>query len=264
MCWDASRSSSRPGPTRRTRPRSRCRRRGGGRSPAPPTTSPMRAAEALPRRGFAAGLALVLLAGLVLRLWGIRTGLPYVYNVDEGAHFVPRAIGMFDHSYNPHYFINPPALTYLFHVLFWIRWGGDGVRHAFATDPTAVWTFARVACAVLATAAAGALAWAGVRLFDRRVALVAAALFAVAFLPVHYGHLALNDAPALLPVAVSLAGAAGVLRTGRTRDFLVAGLGLGLAVGFKYTAGIVVLPLLAAAALAPGPWPRRLRDLVLA
>src|SRR4051812_19074242 len=169
-CSAASRSSSRPGRTTRTVPRSSSRRPGGAPSPAPTTTSHMHAAEALRRRPFAVALALVLLGALVLRLWGLRTGLPYVYNVDEGAHFVPRAIGMFDHSYDPGYFINPPAMTYLYHGLFWLRWGGDDVRHAFATDPGAVWTFACAASAVLATAGIGVLAWAAVRLFDRRVA----------------------------------------------------------------------------------------------
>ena len=44
---------------------------------------------------------------------GLKHGLPYVYNADENAHFVPRAIGMFGHGFNPHYFVNPPAYTYL-------------------------------------------------------------------------------------------------------------------------------------------------------
>ena len=38
---------------------------------------------------------------------------------------------------------------------------------------------------------------------------------AVAFLPVFYSHLALNDVPALLPLAVSVYGSAGVLMRGR-------------------------------------------------
>ena len=78
---------------------------------------------------------------------------------------------------------------------------------------------------------------------------------AVAFLPVFYSHLALNDVPALLPLAVSVWGSAGVLTRGRPVDWAVAGAGLGLAAATKYTAGIVVLPLLVAAAfrlLGPG------------
>jgi len=216
------------------------------------------------RLTFAAGVVAVLAGALALRVWGLHSGLPWIFNVDEGAHFVPRAIGMFDHSYDPGYFINPPALTYVFHVAFWLRWGGDGVREQFAGDPSAVWAFARAIAAVLGTLSVGLLAWAGVRFFDRRIALVAAVLLAVAFLPVHYAHFALNDAPMLAPVCLALVGAAGVLHGGRMRAFALAGLGLGLATAMKYTAGIVLLPLLAAGALAPLSRAARLRGLVLA
>jgi Dolichyl-phosphate-mannose-protein mannosyltransferase len=90
---------------------------------------------------------------------------------------------------------------------------------------------------------------AGVRLFDRRAALIAAALLATCFLPVHYGHLALNDAPSLAPSALALFAIAGVLRFGRARDYALAGLALGLAIGFKYNAAFLLAALLTAAAL---------------
>jgi hypothetical protein len=204
-----------------------------------------------------AALGVVLALALALRLWGIRQGLPYAYNSDEDAHFVPRAIGMFTLGWNPHYFANPPAYTDLLHLLFAAWFGGRaGVSHAFATDPTAVFTVARASAAVLGTLAVWLLYAAGARLFDRGVALLAAALEAVAFLPVFYAHLALNDVPTLAPLTLSLLGTAGVLRKGRRRDYLVAGVGLGIGAATKYTAGIVLLPLLAAAAaqyLTPTP-----------
>ena len=56
-------------------------------------------------------LGVVLAVALGLRLWGIRQGLPYAYNADENAHFVPGAIGLFGHGMNPHYFVNPPNHT---------------------------------------------------------------------------------------------------------------------------------------------------------
>ena len=128
-------------------------------------------------------LPAILIGALALRLWGIHHGLPYAFNVDEGAHFVPRAIGMFGHSLNPQYFVNPPAFTYLLHFAFWARWGStEAVGGAFAADPSTAFTIARVLAALLGVAAVGLLAWAGARLFDRRVGLVAAALLAVAFL----------------------------------------------------------------------------------
>ncbi|HEY1457893.1 MAG TPA: glycosyltransferase family 39 protein, partial [Solirubrobacteraceae bacterium] len=204
---------------------------------------------ASPQRRWAwAALAGLLAGALGLRLWGIGQGLPYAYNSDENAHFLARAIGMFGHNLNPEYFGNPPAFTYLLHLLL-IVWFGSGtaVGHAYAAHPTEVWVLARASVAVLGTLAVWLLYLVGARLFSRGVGLLAAALEAVAFLPVFYSHLALNDVPTLAPATLSLLGAAGVLRKGRMIDYLIAGIGLGLGCATKYTAGIVLLPLLAAA-----------------
>ncbi|HKH79694.1 MAG TPA: glycosyltransferase family 39 protein [Solirubrobacteraceae bacterium] len=201
------------------------------------------------RRWAWGGLAVVLAGGLGLRLWGIRQGLPYAYNADEADHFVPHAIGMFGHSLNPEYFANPPAYTYVLHYLFALAYGGTaGVQHAIAAHPADVYTLARVAAAVLGTVALWLLYATGARLFGRGVGLLAAAIEAVAFLPVFYSHLALGDVPTLAPLTLSLLGSAGVLRKGRARDHLLAGAGLGLACATKYTAGIVLVPYLAAVA----------------
>ncbi len=196
-------------------------------------------------------LALVLGGGLALRLWGVGEGLPYVFNADEADHFVPKAVKMFETgSLDPHYFANPPAFTYLLHLLFAVWFGGsNGAIAALKLHPAEVYTLARVAAALLGTVALWLLYAAGARLFNRAVGLLAAAIEAVAFLPVFYAHLALNDVPTLAPLSLSLLGSAGVLRKGRLRDHLLAGVGLGLACASKYTAGIVVLALLAAVAV---------------
>jgi hypothetical protein len=191
----------------------------------------------------------VLAVGLGLRLWGIGQGLPYSYNVDEADHFLPRAVAMFEHGLNPHYFANPPGFTYLLHFLLALVYGGGaGVQRAFALHPTGVYTLARAAAAVLGVAALWLLYVTGARLFSRGVGVLAAAIEAVAFLPVFYAHLALNDVPTLAPLTLSLLGTAGVLRHGRTRDYVLAGVGLGLACATKYTAGIAVVPFAAAVA----------------
>jgi 4-amino-4-deoxy-L-arabinose transferase-like glycosyltransferase len=215
----------------------------------------------------------VLLGGaLALRLWGVEHGMPYAYNIDEAAQFVPRAIAMTGFRLNPHYFANPPALTYLLHVIFMVRYGSHAAAvRAFETHPAQVYTIARVTVAVLGVISLWLLYVLGSRLLDRRVALLATALAAVAFLPVFYSHLALNDVPTLVPLLVSLIGSAGVMQQGRTRDYLLAGIGLGVGAATKYTAGVVVVALLAAVAIrlrasrSRGEAPRRaLEGLLLA
>src|SRR2546430_14247667 len=92
---------------------------------------------------------------LALRLWGVRHGLPFAYNVDENAHSVPRAIGLFGHGWNPHYFANPPALTYLLHLVFAVWFGGgQATGRAFPRDPGQVFEVARVAPPPVSVAAA--------------------------------------------------------------------------------------------------------------
>ena len=99
--------------------------------------------EAAKRRGSAAAwtLAGILVAGLALRLWGIRSGLPIVYNLDEYAHFTVTAVDMFSDQLgklNPNYFQNPPAYTYLLHTLFSIWFG---VLPVGAAGASVIWFF---------------------------------------------------------------------------------------------------------------------------
>ncbi len=199
-------------------------------------------------------LAGVLLAALALRLWGIRSGLPFSYNADEERHFVPVAVRFFGSGLNPGYFLNPPGFTELLFGVFAVRFGGRAaVEHALAADPGSLFLAARVTAALLGVLAVWFAQLAGARLFDRRTGLLAAALGAVAFLPAFYGHLALNDVPAMAGASLALYAAARALDGGGLRTAAFGGLAAGLAAGTKYTAGIALLPLLTALALGrPG------------
>jgi hypothetical protein len=188
-------------------------------------------------------LAGLLLAALGLRLWSIRYGLPWVYNRDEEFHFVPVAVRMFGGDLNPHYFENPPALTYLLYAVFRVRFHGGGLQHSFAQDPTAAFETARLVVALIGTASVAFVYWAGARWFERRVGLLAAALVAFGFLPAFYGKFALNDAVTLAPVAVALALIALAWERGRTWQWAAAGAAIGVATAVKYTAGAMLLPL---------------------
>ncbi|HEX4733909.1 MAG TPA: glycosyltransferase family 39 protein [Thermoleophilaceae bacterium] len=197
-------------------------------------------------------LAGLLLAGLGLRLWSIRSGLPWVYNRDEETHFVPVAVRMFGGDLNPHYFENPPALTYLLYAIFRVRFHG-GLQHAFSVNPTAAFETARVVVALISTASVALVYWAGVRWFDdRRVGLLAAGLLAFGFLPAFYGKFALNDAVTLAPAAIALALIALAWDRGRWWMWAGAGAAIGVATAVKYTAGAMLLPL--AIALVMQAW----------
>ncbi|MDW5598274.1 glycosyltransferase family 39 protein [Conexibacter stalactiti] len=196
----------------------------------------------------ALGLVAVLLGAFGLRVWGIGHGLPFSYNIDEEGHFVPVAIGFFGHGFNPRYFLNPPGFTELLYAVYAVWFGGrEAVAKAYVDDPSQVFLIARVTVALLGTVSVWLLHLLGSRLFDRRVGLLAAAIGAVAFLPVFYSHLALNDVPSMFPATLALLCAALILkgsgRAGGLGWLLLGGVAVGLAAGTKYTAGIVLLPL---------------------
>src|SRR5689334_4694045 len=112
-------------------------------------------------------LAVVLAVALGLRLWGIGHGLPFVYDRDEEYHFVPVAIRMFGGNYDPGYFQNPAAFTYLLHAVFRLRFttgfpfGATHLRQDYAVDPGPAVLTARVVVALIATFSVWLIAVAG-------------------------------------------------------------------------------------------------------
>jgi hypothetical protein len=201
-------------------------------------------------RSTALWLGLILAVAAALRLWSIQHGLPYSYNLDERAHFVPHAVAMTGGDLNPGYFINPPLLTYMLAAYLSVIHLG-GVETWFAQDPTAVFTAARVVTVVLGVATVAATFAAGRAWFGRNAGLVAAAIMAVAFMPVFYSRLALNDGPGMLPCALALWCSALVLRTGSRKALLAGGAAVGAAASLKYSDGAIVIALVAAAFLSP-------------
>ena len=132
-----------------------------------------------------AALGWILLGALVLRLWSLKHGLPFVYNTDEEQHFVPRALTMIGGGLDPHYFENPPGLTYLLWAAFAVRYAGENIRSLFHDDPGVVYLTGREVVAVLGTAVVAATYPLAARFArDRYAGLVAAGVMAVAFVPV--------------------------------------------------------------------------------
>ena len=91
--------------------------------------------------------------------------------------------------------------------------------------------------------------WAGTRFYERRVGLVAAAVMAVAFLPVFYSKHALNDVVTLAPITVALVASLLIYQRAAWTDWALAGAAVGVATATKYTAGAMLLCVLVAAGL---------------
>ena len=205
-------------------------------------------------------LALILVAGFALRVWNIDYGLPFVYSIDEASHFTSRAVEMFWQDLDPGYYQNPATYTYLVYALLRVMYGPLGFlfdlpfgqRHrAVRQEPDRDLDRGPDAGRGAVHGGVAATYWAARRLWGIREGLVAAAVLAFAFLPVAYSRVAVTDVGALIGVALSLGFAVRADERGRSRWFLLAGGAAGLAVSFKYTAGLALLPLAIAATRAP-------------
>jgi len=206
-----------------------------------------------PRRLALAG---VILLALVLRVWGAKWGLPFGYQTDEERVYVPDSVRMLARrTLDPDYLQNPPLFSYLLSIMFGVLHGGKDAVDIIKGIPQRSQLFleARILTALIGTLGVGLVFVAARRLFGALAGLLAALIMAVAFLPVSYSHAALNNVPAMVAATGALIGIAGILRYGRTRDYVIAGAALGVAAATKYTAGIVLVPLLSAVVLAPLP-----------
>jgi hypothetical protein len=199
---------------------------------------------------------LILAAGIWIRLRHNDYGLPFVYNYDEAQHFTNRAVNMFGGSFDPGYYQNPSAYTYLVYAalrlvfaILPVHLHFGTISQQFRADPTPIWELARTLTALLAMAGVVATFFVARRFWGARVALIAMALLAFSFLSVTYSRIAVTDVGTFLPVAVGIWAILRVLEDGRLRHYLIAGAAIGIAVGFKYTCGLLLLPLLIAAGI---------------
>jgi hypothetical protein len=203
-------------------------------------------------------LVLIVAAGFALRVWHNDYGLPFIWGIDEGFHFTSRAITMFREDHDPGYYQNPAAYTYLLYAVLRVLYGPLGfvfhlpwgnVTDQFDKDPTRIWIVARTLAAALGAGGVAATYAAARRIWGVVEGLAAAAILSFAFLPVAYSRIAVTDVGSLIGVALALWGAVRAHEDGRLRWYLLAGGAAGLALAFKYTAGLALLPLVIAAAL---------------
>jgi hypothetical protein len=179
--------------------------------------------------GQGTALAAILAGAAAIRLVGIQYGLPFgnLLNPDEQS-IVPRAWNLVHGGGgDPHWFDYPTLLLYV-----------NAPFQAWQGEPS--YLTARIVGVALATAAIAAAWWLGRRAFGTASAgVVAAAAVAVCTIHVAYSHAAVTDVPLTLGVAASLA----LLVSGRLE---LAGIAIGLAMGFKYPGVFLLVPLVVA------------------
>ena len=220
-------------------------------------------------------LAVVTLAALVLRVWGISDNLPFINYPDEPA-VADRALRILQTGdYNPHYFVYPNLYTYMqaavYLVRFFVLVSAGAISTLSQIVPTDFYLWGRLLTALLGTLTVPLVYLAGRRLYGLTVGLVAAAFMATNSVHILNSQLITTDAPSAFFSALALAaivwlvpaGEGGPTRpTGRATAalaplgrYVLAGAAVGLAIGTKYNSALVILPFLLAHAYAVAALP---------
>lgn len=199
-------------------------------------------------------LWLVIGLALMIRLFGIGYGLPFIYWTDE-YHEVMRALELGSGNFNfartgkgGFYFLL--FVEYGFYYVFLKLSGAISTVQDFAEqfvrDPTAFYLMGRVTAALFGCATV-AVAYCLARQAHQASAGVLAALFlAFNFVHVDLSHRVGVDVPMAFFAALALYFGLRVASDGQKRDYLLAGLCAALATTTKLPGILVLLPLLIA------------------
>jgi hypothetical protein len=197
-------------------------------------------------------LAAVLLLALALRLHGVGFGLPALNDPDEPL-FVMTALEMLrNHSLNPGWFGHPGTTTLYCLALISFLVGAVGIAtgrfadtHALVgaiyADPGIIFLPGRlfiVACGVTCVLL---IHRTGARMGDRRLGLLAAFFLAINAVHIEYSQIIRTDVQASVFMLMATLCSIAILREGRRRDYLLAGICVGLACATKWPAATIVL-----------------------
>jgi 4-amino-4-deoxy-L-arabinose transferase-like glycosyltransferase len=195
-------------------------------------------------------IVLILMGAAVLRVRGSDFGLPFFYNFDEPI-FSDRAIAILESGDpSPHWFGHPGTLTiYLLTAAFSLVAGflvinGDAPSLADAvasywSDPTPFMLAGRLIAIPFAVGTLLLTYAIAARIGGKWVGLVALIIVAVAPLHVEQSQLVRTDVQMTFWSLACLWFAIGIAETGRPRNYVLAGVMLGLGVATKYPAAIL-------------------------
>lgn len=200
-------------------------------------------------------LIAVLVLAALLRLLGLRFGLPDKLYFDEFA-LVNHALGFGKGDLNPHWFEYPSLQMYVLFAVYGLvfavgrltgAWhGGWDFAVAYFRDPTLLQTISRGVTVLYAVLSVWLLYHIVRRWWGRAAALAAALVLAVSPMHVINSHYVTTDVPMICMALLALWLAQCALDGGSRRKLFLAAFVAGLAGAAKYP-GLAMVPVVAAA-----------------
>lgn len=190
---------------------------------------------------------------LILRLIGFWHSIPLTINIDEPT--LVSAVIALKSALNPGHFDWPHLFIYISFPLYMIAYGLRAALGIITELPT-VWNTAfyffvvsRLFNAFLGALTVIAIYKVGESVYNRRVGLLASAIFAVLPLSVYEDHFSKVETAVTLLCAVCLYFAWQIYKKNTTKSYILAGVFVGLAASTKYNGALMALFVIAASCL---------------
>lgn len=159
-------------------------------------------------------------------------------------------------DFNPHFFIYPSfykyllALVYALYAGFQVTFVFGGSLEAFKTsiamNPSELILIDRILAATMGTATILVVYRIGKALGEKRFGLVAAFLFSLSYLHVQHSHFGVSDVPVTFFCSLAFYFVLRLYRKGRWKDYLLAGMFIGLAASTKWVGALMAVPFIVA------------------
>lgn len=193
----------------------------------------------------AAIVAITALAA-VFRLWGLSWGLPnglhdFTYHPDE-IFQLGAMLRLYTSGLDPGFYQYPSGYMNLGAAALKVA-VGYGLPTTNLYGPYLV---ARAVAAALGILTVPVVFGIGSKLYGRAAGIIAALVVAIAPLHIVHSHYATVDVPAAFWVALALYGAAVIYRKPTLNAYILAGAAAGIAMGTKYNAALVIVPVVVA------------------
>jgi hypothetical protein len=196
----------------------------------------------------------ILTVSLILRLWGIWFGLPYLYHQDE-THEVLRALELGAGGFDFHRVTKAGYFYLLFFeygiyfivmkLLGFVKSASDFALY-FIKEPWSFYLIGRSTTAIIGTLNVYITYKIGKEAYSDRTGVIAALLLAFNYLHSQSSHYITVDVPMTCLATFSLLFIIRMAHDGNLKNYMLAGILAGLAVQTKATAIVLVFPILIA------------------
>jgi len=197
-------------------------------------------------------LFLIIVLALILRLVGIQHGFPFIYHPDEPT-IIRSALGV-RFNLNPGHFDWPHLYIYLNFILYKVFAAvrdlavSAGLKETISSSLPLVWNdnlifyyLTRCLSAIFGALTVIPLYLTGKELFGKKAGILSALTMAILPYHVWHSHYSLGDVPMVFMLAWGLYFSSKIIKSSDTKNYLLAGLFVGLSASMKYNGGLSAL-----------------------